>query len=347
MSGFDENPFGEPGYPDPFNDPSITELAKNTSKNQQGLEDYNPFENENNLVAKPSQSQPATLQATNQNLPPYAASGQQYQTTQNNGGGGVTQISTEELQRRQEELERKAQELERREAELRNNTSGVRRNNWPPLPDKFCVQPCFYHDINVDIPSEFQRIVQNLYYLWIFYAGIMFVNVVASLFVMFHMSDVSNFFLAIFYCVLFTPASFLCWYRPVYKAFQNDSSANFMLFFFVFAFQFLVTVFQTIGLKGSGTVGFITALYQFNGTVVGWLVGIFCLSVAIAYGMAAAGNAIMIAKVHAIYRSSGASMDKARQEFQTEFFRNQTVQAAAQEGLRAAVDSQLPNRNRY
>lgn len=45
------------------------------------------------------------------------------------------QIFTE-FQRRQEELERKAQELERREEQLRNGTAGVRRNNWPPLPEQ-------------------------------------------------------------------------------------------------------------------------------------------------------------------------------------------------------------------
>ncbi len=42
-----------------------------------------------------------------------------------------------------------------------------RRNNFPPLPEKCCVQPCFYQDFAVDIPLEFQRIVKMVYYLWL------------------------------------------------------------------------------------------------------------------------------------------------------------------------------------
>lgn len=41
-----------------------------------------------------------------------------------------------------------------------------RKNNWPPLPERFPVAPCFYHDITVDIPVEFQKTVKIMYYLW-------------------------------------------------------------------------------------------------------------------------------------------------------------------------------------
>ncbi|KAG5681429.1 hypothetical protein PVAND_010866 [Polypedilum vanderplanki] len=344
MSGFDENPFG-----DPFGDPSIQQVAKNTASNNQDLDNYDPFSQTPQLNNSTSAAnQPATLE-TNPKLPAYSASGQQYQVNESANGSGVTQISTAELQRRQEELERKAAELERREAELlRNtNTNSIRRNNWPPLPDSFCVQPCFYHDIQIDIPSEFQSIVRKLYHLWIFYACIMSANIIGGLLLMLTQGIFVYFFLGLFYTVLFTPASFLCWYRPAYKAFKDDSSANFMLFFFVFFFQLIVMIVQTIGFPNGGTIGLLTAIGQFReGGVKGTLLGLICLSIAISFGLAAAGNLLMLTKIHAIYRSSGASMDKGMQEFQREFFRNQTVQQASADLARTAISSEM-GRNRY
>lgn len=99
----------------------------------------------------------------------------------------------------------------------------ARRNNWPPLPDKLPIQPCFYQDINVDIPVEFQRIVRNLYYLWIAHFMMLLVNSLAFLLRMFtlaRMEDFVGFGLSLFYIIIFSPASYVCWFRPAYKAFK-------------------------------------------------------------------------------------------------------------------------------
>ncbi|XP_049765191.1 secretory carrier-associated membrane protein 1 isoform X1 [Schistocerca cancellata] len=354
-AGFDENPFGEPT--EPFADPAIQQVTSNTSSVQRGLEDYNPFADQGdqrfpaqvrgaanpppylNASATQPAAQPAIMQPTHEAPPPpYTRSGQQTQQQQ-------PQITTAEFQRRQEELERKAQELARREEELKNAPYNARRNNWPPLPEKCCFQPCFYQDINVDIPLEFQKIVRYLYYLWMFHACIMLLNVFGGLLLMFSVADFTTFGLGLLYLILFTPFSFLCWYRPAYKAFRSDSSFNFMVFFFVFFFQFIVTVIQAIGIHGSGTCGILLAVQQFSTGGAGVAVGVILLIVAIGFVGAACVDLLLLSKIHRIYRSTGASFAKAQQEFTSEFLRNEHVQNAATSAAAATVRAQMNNSN--
>lgn len=44
--------------------------------------------------------------------------------------------------------------------------STARQNNWPPLPKKCPIKPCFYQDFSADIPADYQRTCKMLYYLW-------------------------------------------------------------------------------------------------------------------------------------------------------------------------------------
>lgn len=110
-------------------------------------------------------------------------------------------------------MDRKERELKLREEQLRNSGTSVRLNNWPPLPENFCFKPCFYHDIDVEIAPEFQRIVRRLYYLWVFYALILMCNIIVGLLLMFHGGEhrFGQFTLGLIYGTLFTPASLLCW----------------------------------------------------------------------------------------------------------------------------------------
>ena len=105
----------------------------------------------------------------------------------------------------------------------------------------------FCQDINVDIPVEFQEMVKRLYYLWLFHALLMVGNLLGGVCFLFSGLDKGSMFgLGLVYSFFFIPLSFLCWFRPAYKAFRNDSSFNFMLFFFVFFCQVKQTNFVTL-----------------------------------------------------------------------------------------------------
>lgn len=88
-----------------------------------------------------------------------------------------------------------------------------------------------------------------------------------------------DFGLSILWLLLFTPCSYVCWFRPLYGAFRygsdaawrswptslllmsflllllcrSDSSFRFFLFFFVYICQFGIYVIQCIGITSWGT----------------------------------------------------------------------------------------------
>ena len=43
----------------------------------------------------------------------------------------------------------------------------------------------FHQDIQLDIHEEFQRVVTNVYYLWIIHITLLFANMIAALFFLF------------------------------------------------------------------------------------------------------------------------------------------------------------------
>lgn len=324
MSGaFDDNPFAPPPAPpttstvpapnqDPFQTP--TGMAP----------DESPFSTDNAKVpiggGAPSggvNEQPAVMKAET-----VGANDSQ------------PQITTADFQRRQEELERRAKDLERREAELRNAPYNARANNWPPLPSFIPIQPCFYQDINVDIPVEFQKIVNNLYYLWVAHVSLLFANMIVGLFYLFAGGDWGGTFMySAIYFVLFTPLSFMFWFRPAYKAFRDDSSVQFMVFFFVFFFQFIITAISAFGFMGN--CGFVLGIENVTGEGASKIfVGVLMLLTATGFALAACADFWLLSRVHRLYKASGASFAKAQSEFTTGVMKNETVQAAAADAAR-------------
>jgi hypothetical protein len=134
----------------------------------------------------------------------------------------ATSVDLTDYERRQAELEAREKRLAERERTLTNQElTGKRENNFPPLP-KFCpCGSCFYQDISVEIPSEFRLWVRYLFYIWLFYSFTLFLNMIASLsYFLTESGGAVTFGVSLVYLILFIPAAYVCWFRPIYRAFR-------------------------------------------------------------------------------------------------------------------------------
>ncbi|XP_030147423.4 secretory carrier-associated membrane protein 3 [Taeniopygia guttata] len=294
------------------------------------LDGYNPFESDAPPppFQTPSVAPPPPVPAAAQ--PPRKASPTEPRNYGSYGSQASAAAATAELLKRQEELNRKAEELDRRERELQNAALGgsqTRLNNWPPLPSFCPVKPCFYQDIPVEIPADFQKTVTTMYYLWMASTIALFLNFLASLaWFCVDPTSGSGFGLSILWALLYTPCSFVCWYRPMYKAFRSDSSFNFFVFFFVFFAQNVMYVLQAIGIPNWGFSGWILSLIALRTNTA---VAVMMILVSLSFTVVAVLGIIMLKKIHSLYRRTGASFQKAQEEFAAGVFSNQAVRTAA------------------
>uniref|UniRef100_A0AAQ4NYF6 Secretory carrier-associated membrane protein n=1 Tax=Gasterosteus aculeatus aculeatus TaxID=481459 RepID=A0AAQ4NYF6_GASAC len=209
-----------------------------------------------------------------------------------------------DLLRQQEELEKKAAELERKERELRNSSSSS-SGGAGRTP-------------NAGVHS-----------------ATLFLNVLACLAYFTASADYGvDFGLSILWFVLFTPMSFVCWYRPVYKAFRSDSSFSFFFFFFVFFFQVAVYIIQTVGIPRWGNSGWIASISMIGSNLP---VAVVMMVVAGFFTVNAVLAVILLKMVHSKYRRTGASFSKAQHEFSHGVLTNQTVQTAASSAAASAA----------
>lgn len=312
-----ENPFNDPVERLTTQTPSEATASVNSRIQTGALGDYNPFERDTSTLI-------GTIASNPDFPPPYSSLEAQ-------------RLTTTELERRQKELDAKAAELARREAEQNRLAEQVRQGsqgpikNWPPLPSFFPCGPCFYQDIDLEINSEYRRIVRFGYYLWVAYAGLLLINFFGALlyFAGTGRSDGGSLFgVSIIVCIFCIPASFICWFRPLYKAFRSDSSINFFIFFIVFGAQILVLIIQSLGILNWGSCGWITGLAAVKDTPA---IGGITLAIACIFTGMAVACAFYLIRVHRIYRNTGASFGKAREEFTRGVSSNPTVQSAAVE----------------
>uniref|UniRef100_A0A8C2KA35 Secretory carrier-associated membrane protein n=1 Tax=Cyprinus carpio TaxID=7962 RepID=A0A8C2KA35_CYPCA len=214
-----------------------------------------------------------------------------------------------------------------------------KQNNWPPLPKFFPIKPCFYQDFSEEIPQEHQRLCKMIYYLWMWQCVTLFLNVLACLAEFTTNTDAGvDFGLSILWFILFAPCSFLCWFRPVYKAFRSDSSFNFFFFFFIFLAQIAVSVIQSVGIPRWGNSGWISAIAAIGKNKA---VGVIMMVVAAFFTATAALSIVLLKMVHSHYRRTGASFQKAQQEFSQGVLTNRTFQTAAASAATTAAQSSL------
>ncbi|NXY37581.1 SCAM2 protein, partial [Pomatorhinus ruficollis] len=306
-------------------DPSVTQL---TNTSQSGLDEFNPFSESSQLTnaarttpAQPSgHSQPAVLQTSVEPTPQAVAAAAQ---------AGLLQ--------QQAELERKAAELEKKERELQSHAASIdpRQNNWPPLPRRCPIKPCFYQDFSADIPADYQRICKMLYYLWMLHSITLFLNLLACL----AWFSVNNdrgvdFGLSILWLILFTPCAFLCWYRPIYKAFRQVlGSFSFFVFFFIFFCQIAIYIIQAVGIPGWGDSGWIAALSEVHKNLA---VVVIMMVVAAFFTLCAVLSLFLLKQVSAL---GSAELRLLPGEFSQGILTNRSFQNAAAGAASSAAQS--------
>ena len=111
----------------------------------------------------------------------------------------------------------------------------------------------------------------------------------------------ATFGLALIYMFLFTPASYMCWFRPAYKAFRDDSSMYFMVFFFTFFFQFIMSVVYSLGIGGMGSSGLILGFRSLGGSGFLTFTGVLMIIVGAGFGVAAAADFYLLVRVRPFF----------------------------------------------
>lgn len=310
----------------PFADPTADQIPERASYvNSPNASNFNPFQNGGTT----NREQPAVLAPT---LPPPLSH--------------EVESAKQNFVQNQEKLNRAADNIEKSQPDVQSRTVaqvGSSVNNFPPLPSCCPVRPCFYQDIGLEIPAPYRSIVLAHFFYWITYVLVLLLNVVASLVFLAAAANKLQGMAIVGFSVVFlvvcVPGSYTCWFRPIYKAFRSDSSMNFFWYFFVFFVQIIKLVLISIGIYYY-SVGWLSAI---DALTKGWTkIGILLVVVASLFDVLAVVGIVLEIRVNRLYRSSGASFNQAKQEFNHNVVTNQYVQqtasSAGSAAARGAVD---------
>ncbi|XP_029488426.1 secretory carrier-associated membrane protein 4-like isoform X2 [Oncorhynchus nerka] len=200
-----------------------------------------------------------------------------------------------------------------------------RINNFPLLPKFLRIKPCFYQNVEEEIPAPHRQLVRRVYNLWMLYSVTLCVNVVSCIAWWAGGGSAGNFGLSLLWLLLFSPCSYTCWFRPLYKAFRADSSFNFMAFFFIFFLQCVFALIQTVGISGWGACGWIATVLFFSYNVGSAVVMLFS---ALLFTLVTVLMGLVLIRVHGMYRGGGGSFERAQEEWTTGLWKSAPVREA-------------------
>ncbi|THD28870.1 Secretory carrier-associated membrane protein [Fasciola hepatica] len=291
------------------------------------LEDYNPFAEPlpayDFVMARRSSNTAAVLPSPDPEDPAAYRGGDLRDTTppptqQQQQKPMMNADAILALERRQAELEARAAELDRREKEqqarMASYQAGPLPHNWPPLPTWCPCKPCVRQDFDADIPVDCRWMAKMGYLLWLAYALLLLLNMGGTLsyFIVGRAGAEGPLFGASILLVLvMPPLTFFGWHRPLYKALKSDSSMNYLLFFVMFSIQIVIVLIQCLGIDYLGSCGWINGLKTCRESKS---VCVFMLVIASLFSAIGAVCAFLIFRVHRHYRTSGASLRKAKLE---------------------------------
>lgn len=307
----------------PFSDPSVKAAVESSSTPARNNPDeYNPFQ------VSPQSSTPSNIPVLPQStiIPSPLTSNARAQVRQHISNLEQTRIAIEES-------DLSGSMYVPMSDEARQGGAGSPRiHNFPPIPSFCPCKPCFHQDIHADIPVAFQKWTLYAFYVWLLLQAALLLNVIAAFASALSTSSrVLTFIVSIVWVLTLSPISYMGWFRPLYKAFRDDSSLNFMIFFFVFFIHIVFSVLMIIGSVPTGFCGLVVAIDMFSSKSGGWSViaGLLCTVVTFLITAHTITAVILLIQVHRLYRSTGASLARAQQEFTSNVRSNRQVQQAA------------------
>jgi hypothetical protein len=213
-----------------------------------------------------------------------------------------------ELQAKEAELRKREQEIKRREEAAARAGIVIEDKNWPPF------FPIIHHDITNEIPIHLQKLQYVAFTTFLGLVLCLLWNIIAVTAAWIKLGDVKIWFLGIIYFVSGVPLAYLLWYRPLYRAFRNESAIRFGGFFLFYlvhiGFCILAAVAPPIVFKGKSLTGILPAIDVISGhVIVGVLYfigfGLFCLETVLSIWV--------LQQVYMYFRGSGKAAQMKRE----------------------------------